>query len=293
MTNGCTFTLLLLHANTLKLNTSPGRPNYRVLVIVISAFENHDKRIAIRETWAQTKENIRVLFILSKNQHNISLKNMLENEKSIYNDILEVNVPETYNSLSIKLLEALKHIDNLDFQYLLKCDDDSFVDLTGIVQELNKLPKKKLYWGYFNGIANVKKSGKWKESEWILCDKYLPYALGGGYVISKDLVSYIIKNQNYLSLFISEDVTVGAWLAPLNITRKHDRRFDTEFKSRGCNNKYLITHKQSPGVMRLYWSRIQNTGKMCENEYKKFNSYEYNWTVLPSKCCLRNSILSP
>lgn len=46
--------------------------------------------------------------------------------------------------------------------------------------------------------------------------------------------------------FRSEDVAVGAWLAGLDVRYVHDPRFDTEFRSRGCNNQYIITHKQSP-----------------------------------------------
>ncbi len=46
-----------------------------------------------------------------------------------------------------------------------------------------------LYWGFFDGRAPVQKSGKWAESNYVLCDTYVPYALGGGYVLSHDLVS--------------------------------------------------------------------------------------------------------
>lgn len=45
-------------------------------------------------------------------------------------------------------------------------------------------------------------------------------------------------------MFVNEDVSVGIWLAPLRIERRHDRRFDTEWRSRGCLNHYVITHKQ-------------------------------------------------
>ncbi len=90
----------------------------------------------------------------------------------------------------------------------------------------------------------------------MLCDRYLPYALGGGYVLSHDLVAYIAATADMFSFYNSEvsdllffassiphhreslpfpllqDVSVGTWLAPLNITRQHDIRFDTEWKVR-------------------------------------------------------------
>ena len=54
------------------------------------------------------------------------------------------------------------------------------------------------------------------------------------------------SNAELLKPFTSEDVSVGTWLAPLKgVHRVHDVRFDTEFKSRGCNNKHIVSHKQS------------------------------------------------
>ena len=42
----------------------------------------------------------------------------------------------------------------------------------------------------------------------------------------------------------SEDISVGAWLAPVGPNRIHSSRFDTESESRGCSNSYIVTHKQ-------------------------------------------------
>lgn len=59
-----------------------------------------------------------------------------------------------------------------------------------------------------------------------------------------------------------QDTSIGLWLTSLNITRKHDIRFDTEWKvsvlykcdltlqkSRGCQNNHLVSHKQTPEDM--------------------------------------------
>lgn len=52
--------------------------------------------------------------------------------------------------------------------------------------------------------------------------------------------------------FRNEDVSVGALLAGLDLRYVHDPRFDTEFKSRGCNNEFIITHKQSPDALQVF-----------------------------------------
>lgn len=85
---------------------------------------------------------------------------------------------------------------------------------------------------------------------------------------------------------MSEDVSVGAWLAPLDITRIHDTRFDTEYMSRGCNNSFIITHKQTPESMRTIFKHFVKTGNICEREFVSRRTYEYNWNVPPIKCCV-------
>ena len=33
-------------------------------------------------------------------------------------------------------------------------------------------------------------------------------------------------------------------------------RFDTEWKSRGCSSKFLVTHKQTEADMKIKWNRL-------------------------------------
>lgn len=46
-------------------------------------------------------------------------------------------------------------------------------------------------------------------------------------------------------------MSVGAWLAGLSVRYVHDPRFDTEFRSRGCSNQYIVTHKQTPESLKV------------------------------------------
>lgn len=194
---GCTLTLFFVHSTAFPAaaNTSPKVPGLKVLVLVVSAVKNIDRRDAIRETWARgsTAGDVRVLFVASRDQYLVA-------EKLVHDDVLEVDVADEYRLLSRKLLEAMRVVvgGGVNFEYLLKCDDDTFVDVPKLVGELDGAPKNRFYWGYFDGNAHIKRAGKWKETDWILCDRYLPYALGGGYVLSSDLVEYIVNNRHYL-----------------------------------------------------------------------------------------------
>ncbi|XP_014360342.2 beta-1,3-galactosyltransferase 6 [Papilio machaon] len=263
----------------------------------------------------QSQRNvIKLLFVVGTLGLSGIKADKLRNEQKRNKDILILdNIEDTYKNLSLKVLNALSWIsENLkEMKYVIKCDDDSFVRIDLIVKNLNafapnmnapelnkfvtfkeQLPTYKgLYWGYFSGHAEVFLTGRWQEKGWFLCDKYLPYALGGGYVISRRIVDYIAQNMDLLSYYNAEDVSMGVWTASLNaINRVHDVRFDTEWKSRGCKDNMLIRHKQtSSDMFQMHKSLAQSDGhKLCGTEEINRKTYFYNWNVLPSACCKRN-----
>ena len=106
-------------------------------------------------------------------------------------------------------------------------------------------------------------------------------------MLSQDLVHFLAENSERLKVYNSEDVSVGTWLAPLKLNRVHDIRFDTEYLLRGCNNKDLISHKQSIEDLNIKYKTLKERGVLCEKEIVYRPSYIYNWNVPPSQCCPR------
>lgn len=276
--------------------------------------ENGEKLFKWNHTWiGQTVQQDLIKFYFAIGTKGLSRNKLdkLRNENSRTHDLLILDqLEDSYRNLALKMLHALSWIDkNVEgLKYLLKCDDDSFVRIDLIVKDLeafapdmsdrklsnyvsykDKLPSYKgLYWGYFDGRAKVYLNGKWQERDWFLCDHYLPYALGGGYVISQSIVNYIARNVDDLSHYISEDVSMGVWTAALKgINRVHDIRFDTQWQSRGCDEHMLVRHNQTPSDMFLmYKSLVHSHGeKLCNNELPQRMLYRYKWNVLPSMCC--------
>ncbi|XP_035212050.1 beta-1,3-galactosyltransferase 6-like [Stegodyphus dumicola] len=282
---------------TMKADISTKQISAYLIVIIFSSPKNYEKRLVIRKTWLLTGGNHRILhfFAIGTASLNFEEKHNLKNELKEYNDLLLLDsVNDSFSKLSEKLREIFRWLDSkAHYTFVLKVDDDSFVRLNALYTAMTKQPQEKLYWGFFNGQANVKLKGKWAEKDWFLCDHYLPYALGGGYVLSADLVHYIVLVSDILSIYQNEDVSLGIWLAPFEIKRLHDPLFDTEFRSRGCFNSYLVTHKQTPSMMIEKYNNIAKTGKLCLSEYRTRNSYVYNWNALPSQCCIRNDTNVP
>ncbi len=275
---------------------SPDRFHTFFVIAVVTGLKYSDRRDAIRETWfSDLPEDVLPLFFIGSKGLTVQEQGALEYEKAVHKDIILLeDFKDSYYSLSEKVTRVMKWLFlNVEFSFLLKADDDTYARVDMLYKELKKQTAARFYWGFFDGRARVKHSGKWSEKGWKLCDTYLPHARGGGYVLSQDLVEYIARNSDYLQMFKSEDISVGAWLGPLAINRQHDPRFDTEYKSRGCNNAYIVTHKQDVKMIREKHQLLKQTGRLCRREVKVMPSYIYNWNVPPSQCCLRNNTSVP
>lgn len=228
--------------------------------------------------------------------------NTLRNEHTKYNDLILLDkLSDSYANLTRKLLQSIVGINSIQsFKYLLKTDDDTYVKLDYLLEELYEydslLSKKhfgmnsvrpELYWGYFNGRATIKRRGPWKEINYNLCERYLPYALGGGYVISNNLVDFISKNHRTLSQYASEDVSLGLWLSNFrNIYRKHDARFDTAYMPRKCQNYHLVLHKRTPANMKdLYRGFLCTFKQANDSAIQRPSEYFYDWSQSQTRCC--------
>ncbi|CAG0880410.1 unnamed protein product [Darwinula stevensoni] len=279
-----------LHPN---LSTSQYQEKFLLTAVIISAPGNFQHREVIRQTWLQAcPVDFKHLFVVGSEGLDSRTMGLISEEMKKHEDLLLLPIHDSYQNLTSKVLQAITSVLGLlQTDYILKCDDDSFVQVVSLMEHLRQAetPRTKFYWGFFSGNAKVYRTGRWKEEQWNHCNSYLPYARGGGYVISHDLGEFLARNKEDLAQFSSEDVSVGAWLAFVKgLQRVHDRRFDTEYKSRGCWNLYLVTHKQTTESMVTLWQNLQTQGKLCTQESSIMFSYEYNWNVQPSHCCVRN-----
>lgn len=179
--------------------------------------------------------------------------------------------------------------------YVLKCDDDTFIDVLRIASELQwRKSTKLLYWGYMGGNSQVNHYGRYGEHSWNVCESYVPYALGGGYVLSQELTGILAMNADHLQRYNCEDVSVGAWLAPYSMEIKHDTRFNVNSPSRGCKDPYLISHKVSADRMLSYHQSMMLEGRMCSWRTYGYgvSGYIYNWKARhSSRCCRKNSFV--
>lgn len=229
-----------------------------------------------------------------------ALKLSKEQEKN--KDLLLLNnLSDSYANLTQKLLLTIEAVNNIKtYKYVLKVDDDTYVKLDYLLEDLYEFDRNvekkqysldklrpELYWGYFNGKANVQRRGQWKEANFNLCERYLPYALGGGYVLSKNLVDFVATNSHWLSRYISEDISMGIWLSSLrHVYRRHDIRFDTAYLPRQCKNYHIVLHKRTVSDMRdLYRGFLCTFKQANDTTVRRPNEYFYDWNRSSLHCC--------
>ena len=272
----------------------PERP-LRLVILILSTPGGSLRRNAIRGTWMNdcpaNLVELTLRFVVGTRDLAPEQLEPLLGEADMFHDLLFLsNHKEAYSNLTAKVLASLVWADrNLQFDFLVKADDDSYVRIPFLEAALRELGcPSDLYWGYFMGHAVPETAGRWVERHWTVCPHYLPYAMGGGYVLTKHVVHLIWRFHRHFRLYSNEDVSLGSWLAPFHVTYQHDLRFNTEAASHGCNNHYIISHKEKVRGMYEKYVHIKKNGTLCSEEKEIRPAYLYNWTAAsPVDCCER------
>ncbi|XP_058910607.2 UDP-GalNAc:beta-1,3-N-acetylgalactosaminyltransferase 2 isoform X3 [Kogia breviceps] len=146
---------------------------------------------------------------------------LLKEESSLYDDIVFVDVVDTYRNVPAKLLNFYKWtVETTSFDLLLKTDDDCYIDLEAVFNRiaLKNLDGPNFWWGNFRLNWAVDRTGKWQELEYP-SPAYPAFACGSGYVISRDIVHWLAGNSGRLKTYQGEDVSMGIWMAAIGPKR--------------------------------------------------------------------------
>ena len=149
-----------------------------LVILVISHPKQFQRRRAIRQTWLSVQDRhlrkeILPLFVVGNENLSEEVSKEMNEENAANKDMLILPIHESYSSLTQKVLATFVQIErNVKFSFLLKVDDDTYVNLPVLVDELkNSNYNNGLYWGFFDGRAPVQKTGKWAEVDYVLCDR--------------------------------------------------------------------------------------------------------------------------
>lgn len=195
-----------------------------------------------------------------------TLQEQLVSEQHEFGDIVFVPVTDTYRNLPLKLLAFFKWLQEQKWptqpHFLMKTDDDVFVDTTIVMQELTeKASKSRTWWASFCEGWKPQSAGKWREPTPHPWKLYPPFPCGGGYVLSWDLIERIVykSQQREVHMPQGEDVSVGVWLDDAQVWRHRGSCiWDCTYSRRTQQGlQYCNAIELTPDSMRHIWREYQ------------------------------------
>ena len=200
-----------------------------LLIMVPTRPSDIRSRLLIRDTWFKGfsgSKDVALRFVIgSKSVGHQKLFELTE-ENGTFGDLIFVDVIEKLSALTNKTLAIINWAHHhVSFSYMMKCDDDTYVFVKNMTDELRKWPTAtKLYYGLMlHNIQPIRGNYKWADNEWDLGKAFIPFATGGGYVLSHDLVAILSRESPYLKWHINEDTAIGAWLSTFDHKRRSDK----------------------------------------------------------------------
>ena len=208
---------------------------YYLLILVSSAPANLDRRNNIRKTWASDKElkwpRWKTLFLLGQTPMQ-NLSESLLKEDGEFGDLVRANYIENYYNQTYKIQMGFEWaIRYCKFSFLLKVDDDVFVDGIAVISYLSEpsTPKKELYVGNLIKRAKPvrKEDAKWSTSYDEYGETFYPdYCSGFGFILSYDVVALFVEMFDFLPFFKIDDAYVGMLANENGIRARHSSGFE-------------------------------------------------------------------
>lgn len=259
-----------------------GVETYHLLAVVLSAPEYSERREAARLSWrkrdslvTQFNKTYRYVFVCGKSSSK-TVATSLRMEQRVEKDIVMVNMMDSYTCLTEKVLLAMKWaMENVKFNFLLKTDDDVFVDLAKLFLHLPPVAVKSYYMGRTFGGSQLPKievvrncKSKWYVPYSAFKKKfYPPYNQGHGYLLSKDLVQICLQKAELEGrpLISVEDSFVGILLSKANITAEDNEHIHDRLKRVTCDDDqaFIIGGIKSPEALKKMMENMDGGRPLC------------------------------
>lgn len=210
-----------------------GSSSPQLLVFIHSSPTNIPHRDAIRKTWGSSKnENIRTIFLVGRSK-NERIWKRIEKEAAEFKDLVLLSFVDSYKNLTLKHLLGLRWIitNCPDVPYILKADDDTFVDTKRLVSTIH------LFLGDSSGSKNSlvchvipdgtspKRSGKWMVTrEEYPFEEYPEYCSGLAYFARLSTLRKIhnVASSGRVPYLRIDDVFVTGLAATLAGVKRQD-----------------------------------------------------------------------
>ena len=268
-----------------------------LMVFVCTAVNHTSQRHVIRQTWASVTygrnnlsdgyvEGVQVVFLIGEVPHAMrrshgnqtNLQESIEHESRQYGDLIQADFVDVYTNLSLKSLIMLRWASDYcqSAKYILKVDDDTFVDIETLTINLRFTENHNFIMGRLISGARPfhNQSSKYYTPTKAYPDATYPqYVSGSAYVISSDIIKRLLHTCLRTELFWLEDVYLtGMCARSARVSLIHNSRFNSfapptlgiQF-AQGLSasslfdcrkHKWISLHKQTEEQMFLTWQLL-------------------------------------
>ena len=258
--------------------------NYFMVIFIPSMPKSSMQRQYLRAKWlnmSHWNENefkgiekqyltFKLMFVIGKVTNKEYSEEFLK-EVSETDDIYLIDTEESRSILSVKLLWGMKKsVELFNFTYFVKVDHDTLIDLPHLIRGLSVEQRENLYTGWCN-----------KKLKSTIYKRTFRYCLGGGYILSHDLIEKIsLLKENVTDIGMPmEDGYAGYLVSKVvkqyNITGTIPRHtfnaLQIYAKSNFVFNKYFYHWLKKFGHMDMVFEcRIKTNKTMCPSMMYEF-----------------------
>jgi hypothetical protein len=255
-----------------------------LLIYVHTAPDHYKRRTLIRELWGNPRNfkdvAIRCVFLVGK-PRDAAIQDALSMESEQYQDIVQEDFMDSYRNLTYKAIMGLKWISShcRNARFLLKIDDDIFVNVFNVVSHLRSLVEHKrqtkrlllcLVWYKMKVVRNPK--SKWYLSPEEYKDEYFPtYCSGSAFIMSTDVAIGMYNVSFQVPFFWVDDFYITGLLAK-KLQIEHQKfnsvyilgpsKFLEKFTEDNRWRTLVYGHVHNMNQMRFVWNRVLQDRKI-------------------------------
>ena len=256
-----------------------------MVIIVHSSAPFTDRRRAIRRTWGSVVNggewphnrtiglNLKLAFIFGLHK-DPAWNAHLRRENEELGDVIQGDFLDTYKNMTLKSLLGLKWVVNHcpSATYLLKSDDDMFINIPYLIETLHYRNMRRTIMGPLCLGSPVYRKGKWgiKKDDFPF-SRYPPYEAGSAYVITGDIIAELFETSEYVPAIFIDDVYITGILGRIIGVDHAQQRGFAYWPTKApvpCHIIYddVITgHKMKGPILLDFWKRLKTTNpKTCK-----------------------------
>ena len=222
-----------------------------VLALIPTQPHDHTVRAQLRAGW------LKRITDLSAFDYFFVTSSQTAAETMAYGDVLQMklDVPDEYERLGTKLHASYKHVlENMEFEFLFKCDYDTFVKPMPLTAWLLANNCATGYCGMLReGEVPARGASWWHVSEAQYGrSRFPPYITGGAYALGKAELKRLLAHADTVLPQI-EDASTGLWAEAAGVAPQHTDRFrelpphhelveDTKALALECCDKQVLAY---------------------------------------------------